>query len=85
MYKYENMPEDVKQNQETLFPVLSNPLKNEFNVEPDEIIIKNRYKPYLRQIETFYKNHLSTPAFEKEVGITVGAFHKTLEKFIIGS
>ena len=74
LYKYDKMPDDVKQHQETLFPVLSNPLKKEFNVEPDEITIENRYKPYLRQIETFYKNYISTPDFTKAVGVSVETF-----------
>lgn len=74
LYKYDNMPEDVKQHQETLFPVLSNALKKEFNIEPDEITIENRYKPYLRQIETFYKNYINTPDFTKAVGVSVQAF-----------
>jgi hypothetical protein len=42
---------------------LSNPLKKEFNIEPDEIVIENRYKPYLKQLGG-YKNYINTPAFK---------------------
>jgi hypothetical protein len=75
LYKYENIPPELKQYQDTLYPVLSNSLKIEFNVEPVEIIIENRYKPYLRHIEAFYKNHINTPAFTYAIGVSVEAFY----------
>ncbi len=76
IYRYDKMPDDLKQDMETLFPVLSNPLKKEFNVAPDEIVIENRYKPYFKQIDTFYKTYLNTPAFKKVIDISKDGFHK---------
>ncbi len=74
IYRYGKMPDDLKQNQETLFPVLSNPLKKEFNVEPDEIKIENRYPNYLDHLQSFYRIYLNTPAFKKTIGISKNGF-----------
>lgn len=76
IYRYDKMPDDLNQQMETLFPVLSNPLKKEFNIEPDEIVIENRYKPYLKQLDWFYKTFLNTAAFKKLINISEDGFYK---------
>lgn len=45
---------------ETLFPVFSNPIRKEFNIEPGEIVIENRYKPYLKRLEWCFNNYIKT-------------------------
>lgn len=74
IYRYVKMPEDIKQNMETLFPVLSNPLKKEFDIELEEIEIVNRYKPYLNHILSFYNNYLNTSAFKNIIDISKDGF-----------
>jgi hypothetical protein len=76
IYRYDKKPDAVKQQMETLFPVLSNPLKKEFNTEPDETVIENRYIPYLKQLEWFYKNYINTAAFNKLIHISEDGFYK---------
>lgn len=63
IYKYEKMPEDLRQNQETLFPVLNNDLKKYFLNEKIELKKENRYPIHLQHLENFYNTYLNTSSF----------------------
>lgn len=76
LYKYENIPEELRQNLETLFPVLSYRLKKAFNIPADEIKIENRYPIYLTHLQQFYNTYLNTVSFRKIIGLSKFGFCK---------
>ena len=76
VYKYEKMPEDLRQNQETLFPVLSNSLKKEFIIEKEVLKKENRFPIYLKHLENFYNTYLTTDAFKALFKLDKEGFHK---------
>lgn len=80
IYKYNKMPDDVRQNQETLFPVLSNELKKEFLNEKIELKKENRYPIYLNHLETFYQSYINTIDFKKHFKIDEKGFYKVPNK-----
>ncbi len=81
VYKYDRMPEELRQNQETLFPILSNTLKKEFVTEKEELKRENRYPVYLRHQQAFFNSYINTAAFKKIFTLTTNSFYQVpLEK-----
>lgn len=78
IYKYDNMPEDLKQDQTTLFPVLSNELKKDFDIY-EEFKKENRYPIFHNILSEFCKKYLFTPAFTKAFNLQQ-SFHIVPEK-----
>ena len=76
VYKYERMPEDLRQNQETLYPILSNTLKKEFIIEKEELKKENRFPIYLKHLENFYNTYLNTDAFKAMFKLNKDGFYK---------
>ena len=76
IYKYKLMPEDLRQDLETLFPVLSNSLKKEFLTEKENNKKENRYPEYLKQIGNFCYKYINVPAFQAMFNISVDGFYK---------
>lgn len=74
IYKYEKMPEDVRQNLQTLYPVLNNTLKKEWHLE-EEFKKENRYPIYLNHIQNFYKTYINTTTFKKIFNISPNGFY----------
>jgi hypothetical protein len=74
VYKYEKMPEDVRQDQTTLFPVISNSIKKDFDIE-EEFKKENRFPVYLKYLTAFYKQYLDTTAFKEIINISADGFY----------
>jgi Piwi domain len=74
VYKYEKMPEDVRQDQTTLFPVISNSIKKDFDIE-EEFKKENRFPIYLKYLTAFYKQYLDTTAFKEVINISADGFY----------
>jgi hypothetical protein len=76
VYKYEKMPDDLRQNQETLYPILSNRLKKEFLTDKIELKPENRFPIYLKHLEAFYKAYLNTAEFKKLFKLSGQGFYQ---------
>lgn len=69
VYKNDKMPDEVRQNRDTQFPVIGRSLAgyllaNE-QIERRENKPHNAYLPYLKNIQAFYKNYINKPDFKK--------------------
>lgn len=69
VYKYDKMPDDVRQHRETLFPVIGKKLgayllANE-QIERRKNEPHNAYLPYHKNIQSFYKTYINKPEFKK--------------------
>ncbi|MGL4956770.1 MAG: hypothetical protein ACRC9X_06295 [Bacteroidales bacterium] len=76
VYKSEKMPEDLRQNLETLYPILSNTLKKEFIIEKEELKKENRFPIYLKHLENFYNTYLNTDVFKAMFKLNKDGFYK---------
>jgi hypothetical protein len=74
LYRYRRMPSHYKQEQDKLFPVLSNPLKPEFEVAFDTPDFSNRYPKYLTELENFYNTYLNTDEFRAIIPLSAAGF-----------
>jgi Piwi domain len=74
VYKYEKMPEDLRQDQTTLFPVLSNAIKKDFDIEED-FKKENRFPIYLEYLTAFYKQYLDNKEFRAVINISADGFY----------
>ena len=75
IYKYQYMPEDLRQNQETLFPVLSNHLIKFFLKGKQKLVKENRFPIYLNLITNFYNAYLNIPVFKSIINISTNGFY----------
>lgn len=82
LYRYKFMPPHYKQDLDKLFPVLSNPLKPEFDVAFDKPVFDNRYPRYLFLLEEFYKSYLDTPELRAFLPLSHDGFLKVKDKDI---
>jgi hypothetical protein len=73
------MPANLRQNLSELFPVISNPLKKEFDIE-EEFKRENRYPVYLMHLQNFYENYLDNEIFRKIINLSKDGFYKVPEE-----
>ena len=76
LYRYKYMPPHFKQDLDQLYPVLSNPLKSEFDITFDTPDFKNRYPKYLAELEIFYNTYLNNTEFTSILPISSKGFHQ---------
>lgn len=82
IFKFDLLSEEAKQNIEQVFPLLNIPIKNHLNI-PHSVPKKgNRYKPYFKYINDFYKNYLNTEAFKNILPLNENGFFTIPEKEI---
>jgi len=75
LHKFKYMPPHYKQDLDKLFPVISNPLKTEFEISFHVPDFRNRYPKYLRELESFYNTYLDTSEFLSVLPIHPDGFH----------
>jgi hypothetical protein len=74
IYKYDNMPDHLKQDQTTLFPVLSNTLKKTFDIE-EEFKKENRFPIYLGFLENFCTQYIFAKEFQALFNLQTKGFY----------
>lgn len=75
VYKYNKMPEDVRQNLDTIYPILNYTLKKDFEISED-LKKENRFPIYLQHLNNFYNTHLNTASFKKIVNLSNEGFYR---------
>lgn len=82
LYKYKYMPPHFKQDLDKIFPVISNPLKPEFNILFDKPSIGNRYPDYFKKITAFFNTYLNTADFKQHLPLSEKGFYYATEEQI---
>ena len=75
LHRYKYMPPHFKQDLDKLYPVISNPLKTEFEINFDTPDFKNRYPKYLAELESFYNLYLNNSEFTSILPLSSKGFH----------
>jgi len=75
LHRYKYMPPHFKQDLDELYPVISNPLKTEFEITFDTPDFKNRYPRYLAELESFYNLYFNNSAFTFILPLSSKGFH----------
>jgi len=75
LHRYKYMPPHFKQDLDKLYPVVSNPLKTEFEITFDTPDFKNRYPKYLAELESFYNVYLKNSEFISILPLSSKGFH----------
>ena len=79
VYHFESIPPHIKQDQTTLFPVLSNPLKKEFDVI-ETLKKENRFPVYLRLLQEFCKEYIFVKEFKAMFKLQTDGFYTLPEE-----
>jgi len=79
VYKFEKMPAILRQNLSELYPVISNPLKKDFDIE-EEFKRENRFPVYLKHQQDFYNTYLNKADFRRIINISEDGFYKVPEE-----
>ncbi|KPM46583.1 Piwi domain-containing protein [Jiulongibacter sediminis] len=69
LYEYNYMPEEIKNDLQNAYPVLSNTLKPFFEIAFDSPDLRNRYPKYKRNLDGFAVKYLSHPHLKEVLGI----------------
>lgn len=74
VYRYLNIPEDIGQDQTTIYPILSYDLKKDFDIY-EELKKENRFPIYLGYLQKFCKDYLFTKAFKDLFHLQADSFY----------
>ncbi|HUM50620.1 MAG TPA: Piwi domain-containing protein [Chitinophagales bacterium] len=74
IYKFDKMPLEIRQDQTTLFPVLSNPLKKDFEIY-EELKKENRFPIYLTLLREFCEKYIFVDAFKENFNLQSDSFY----------
>ena len=74
VYKYDKMPEEIRQNQSILFPILSNTLKKDFDIE-EEFKRENRFPIFLGLLQKFCKQYIFIKDFQNLLNLQTDDFY----------
>ncbi len=80
IWHYEkNLPDDLRQQLENVYPVLNYDLKKEYDIY-EELKKTNRYPVYLSKQVWFYNHYLNTPTFNKILKLAEEGFYQVPAK-----
>jgi hypothetical protein len=80
LYKWKYRPQEVINQPENCFPVLSNQIKPHFEIAFDIPDLKNRYPKYLNLLQDFYSKYLNTDTFRKKIDLSEQGFYQPCEE-----
>ena len=78
LYKWKYRPQEVINQPEKCYPVVSNTLKPHFEIAFDVPVLKNRYPKYYKILQDFYTKHLDTDTFRNIIPLSVDGFYSSL-------
>ena len=84
LYKYEDLPEEGKQNLENVNPVWNFDLRDALNQETEAPERGNKYEKFKEHIDNFVNDYLQNDAFKKIIPINSDSFVKVPEIKING-
>jgi hypothetical protein len=73
---------DIRQDQTTLFPVLSNPLKKDFDIT-ETLKKENRFPVYLKQLQSFCKEYIFVDDFKALFILSSESFYTLPEERVL--
>jgi len=79
LYKWKYRPQEVINQPENCYPVVSNILKPHFDIAFDVPVLKNRYPKYYNILQSFYSKYLDTEAFRNIIPISDNGFYISTE------
>ncbi|MFA5971903.1 MAG: Piwi domain-containing protein [Lentimicrobiaceae bacterium] len=80
LYKWKYRPQEVINQPEKCFPVVSNTLKPHFEIAFDVPVLKNRYPKYYKILQDFYTKHLDTDTFRNIIPLSVDGFYSSVKE-----
>ncbi|MFZ4707065.1 MAG: hypothetical protein ACOYMF_13750 [Bacteroidales bacterium] len=79
LYKWKYRPQEVINQPENCFPVVSNILKPHFEIAFDVPVLKNRYPNYYSILQSFYSKYLDTDTFRNIIPLSKNGFYISAE------
>ena len=80
LYKWKYRPQEVINQPEKCYPVVSNTLKPHFEIAFDVPVLKNRYPKYYKILQDFYTKHLDTDTFRNIIPLSVDGFYSSVKE-----
>lgn len=74
LYRDDEKPELARYNLQQVFPVLNYNLSVRAGISPEPKYVKNKYKQYYDQIQSFYKTYINTSTFKEILPIDSNGF-----------
>jgi predicted HTH transcriptional regulator len=71
---YEEVHQEIKYDLAHVYPVLSKTLQDKLTIERPVRRETNKYKPYLKEIRSFYKTHLDNDSFRSVIPLSYQGF-----------
>ena len=82
LYRYKKLPDEIKQQLDKIYPLLSIPKQVELGIEIKNKPFQNRYTLYQNKITQFYQKYLNQDAFKNLIPIDDNGFFDIKEKDI---
>lgn len=79
LYKWRYRPQEIINQPENCYPVVSNILKPHFDIAFDVPILKNRYPKYYEKLQSFYLKYLDNESFREIISLSEDGFYKAAE------
>jgi len=76
LFKYDELPETGKQNQENVFPVWNFDLRDDLNQETEAPEKGNKYKKFKGHIDSFFNDYINIEEFKEIIPVNVKNFIK---------
>jgi hypothetical protein len=83
LYRWKNLPDNVKSNLDQTYPVLSIPLKKQLKIPFDKPNFNNKYLKYHEKLQSFYNTHILSEEFSNLLPTSPDGFIKPAEDQII--
>ena len=83
LYRWKNLPDNVKNNLDKTYPVLSIPLKKQLKIPFDKPNFNNKYLKYHEKLQSFYDQHILSKEFSNLLPTSPHGFIKPADDQII--